>query len=81
MRKTLMLAPLALAFLAAPALAYEKGDWAFSLGAHVVAPTSGNGSLAGGALDADGARHDPPCPHARPCLHARPLRLPRRPRR
>lgn len=53
MRKSLMLAPLALAVLAAPALAYEKGDWAFSVGAHVVAPKSGNGSLAGGALDAD----------------------------
>ena len=55
MRKTLMLAPLALAALAlAPAAqAAEKGDWTFSLGAHVVAPTSGNGSLAGGALEAD----------------------------
>ena len=55
MRKTPMFAPLALAALALalPAQAAEKGDWTFSLGAHVVAPTSGNGSLAGGALDAD----------------------------
>lgn len=54
MRK-LILAPLALAALAlaTPALAVEKGDWTFSVGAHVVAPKSGNGSLAGGALDAD----------------------------
>lgn len=54
MRK-LILAPLALAVLAlaTPALAVEKGDWTFSVGAHVVAPKSGNGSLAGGALDAD----------------------------
>mgnify|MGYP005752085935 CR=1 FL=1 len=54
MRK-LILAPLALAALAlaTPALAQEAGDWTFGVGAHVVAPKSGNGSLAGGALDAD----------------------------
>ena len=45
-------AALALAF-SAPALAQEAGDWTFSVGAHVVAPKSDNGSLAGGALDAD----------------------------
>lgn len=54
--RTTLLAPLAaaaaLAF-ATPALAQEAGDWTFSVGAHVVAPKSGNGSLAGGALDAD----------------------------
>lgn len=54
MRK-LILAPLALAALAlaTPALAQEAGDWTFGIGAHVVAPKSDNGSLAGGALDAD----------------------------
>lgn len=45
-------AALALAF-SAPALAQQAGDWTVSVGAHVVAPKSGNGSLAGGALDAD----------------------------
>lgn len=49
----LILVPLALAALASPALAQEAGDWTFSVGAHVVAPKSGNGSLAGGALSAD----------------------------
>ena len=39
--------------LASPAFAAEAGSWSFSLGAHVVDPTSGNGSLAGGALEAD----------------------------
>jgi outer membrane protein len=39
--------------LASPALATEKGDWAISLGAHVVNPSSDNGSLAGGALKTD----------------------------
>ena len=39
--------------LASPAFATEAGSWSFSLGAHVVDPTSGNGSLAGGALEAD----------------------------
>jgi outer membrane protein len=50
-----ILVPLALASLAlaTPALARQAGDWTFSVGAHVVAPKSGNGSLAGGALDAD----------------------------
>lgn len=51
----LILAPLAVAALAfgAPALAQDAGDWTFSIGAHVVAPKSDNGSLAGGALEAD----------------------------
>lgn len=55
MRKSPILAPLALAALALalPAQAAEKGDWTVSLGAHVVAPASGNGRLAGGTLDAD----------------------------
>jgi outer membrane protein len=56
MRLSARLAPLAaLAALAlAPAaMAQEAGDWTFSVGAHVVAPKSGNGSLAGGTLDAD----------------------------
>ena len=39
--------------LASPAFAAEAGSWSFSLGAHVVDPSSGNGSLAGGALEAD----------------------------
>ncbi|GAB2662031.1 OmpW/AlkL family protein [Arenimonas aestuarii] len=43
---------LALAF-SAPALAQQAGDWTISVGAHVVAPKSGNGTLAGGALAAD----------------------------
>ncbi|KFN49350.1 OmpW/AlkL family protein [Arenimonas composti] len=51
-----LLAPLAcaaaLAF-AAPAHAQDAGDWTFSVGAGLVAPKSGNGSLAGGALAAD----------------------------
>lgn len=53
--RNFLLAPLALASLAlaTPALAQQAGDWTFSVGAHVVAPKSGNGSLAGGALDAD----------------------------
>jgi outer membrane protein len=51
------LAPLALATLlgavAAPALAQSAGDWTLGVGAHQVAPKSGNGSLAGGALPVD----------------------------
>ena len=43
----------ALIFTAAPAFAYEKGDWAVSLGAHQVNPSSNNGTLAGGALNTD----------------------------
>ncbi|GGA67414.1 membrane protein [Arenimonas soli] len=43
---------LALAF-SAPALAQQAGDWTVSVGAHVVAPKSNNGALAGGALAAD----------------------------
>ena len=39
--------------LVSPAFAAEAGSWSFSLGAHVVDPSSGNGSLAGGALKAD----------------------------
>ncbi|MCX7032517.1 MAG: outer membrane beta-barrel protein [Arenimonas sp.] len=56
MRTLKLLCPLAAAaalFTATPALAQEAGDWTFGLGAHVVAPKSGNGSLAGGALEAD----------------------------
>lgn len=56
MRPTLLLAPLACAAalaLAPAARAAEAGDWTVSAGAHVVAPKSGNGSLAGGALAAD----------------------------
>lgn len=40
----------ALVFAAVPAFAYEKGDWAVSLGAHQVNPGSDNGTLAGGAF-------------------------------
>ncbi len=50
------LAPIAAAaalLLSTPALALDAGDWTFGLGAHVVAPKSNNGSLAGGTLDAD----------------------------
>lgn len=49
-------APLACACALAfslPAQAQEAGDWTFSVGAHAVAPKSGNGRLAGGALAAD----------------------------
>lgn len=56
MRCSLLLAPLACAAaLAAPpaARAAEAGDWTVSAGAHGVAPKSGNGTLAGGALAAD----------------------------
>ncbi|MDY0022441.1 OmpW/AlkL family protein [Arenimonas caeni] len=51
----LLIAPLALAALAlaAPAQAQQAGDWTFSVGLHAVSPKSGNGSLAGGTLDAD----------------------------
>ena len=52
--RSLLALALALACgLASPAFAAEAGSWSFSLGAHVVDPTSGNGSLAGGALEAD----------------------------
>jgi outer membrane protein len=50
--RSLFAGALALA-LTVPALAADKGDWAFSLGAHSVDPASNNGSLAGGALKAD----------------------------
>lgn len=56
MRTLKLLCPLAAAaalFTATPALAQQAGDWTFGLGAHVVSPKSGNGSLAGGALDVD----------------------------
>ena len=56
MRIPSLLTPLACAaalVLAAPAQAQEAGDWTFSVGAHVVDPKSGNGSLAGGALSTD----------------------------
>jgi outer membrane protein len=56
MRTLKLLCPLAAAaalFTATPALAQEAGDWTFGLGAHVVDPKSDNGSLAGGAFEAD----------------------------
>ncbi|PZO09428.1 MAG: hypothetical protein DCF27_05840 [Lysobacteraceae bacterium] len=56
MRTLKVLAPLAATaalLFATPVLAQQAGDWTFGLGAHVVSPKSGNGSLAGGALDAD----------------------------
>lgn len=56
MRTLKLLCPLAAAaalFTATPVLAQQAGDWTFGLGAHVVSPKSDNGSLAGGALDAD----------------------------
>lgn len=56
MRSSLLLAPLACAAalaLSPAARAAESGDWTVSAGAHVVAPKSGNGRLAGGALAAD----------------------------
>ena len=56
MRTLKLLCPLAAAaalFTATPALAQQAGDWTFGLGAHVVSPKSDNGSLAGGAFDAD----------------------------
>ena len=43
----------ALVFAAVPASAYEKGDWAVSLGAHQINPGSNNGTLAGGAFNTD----------------------------
>jgi outer membrane protein len=53
-RSTRSLLALALACgLASPAFAAEAGSWSFSVGAHVVDPSSGNGTLAGGALEAD----------------------------
>lgn len=53
---TLRRTPLLAAWLAlaAPlAQAADAGDWQLKLGAHVVDPTSDNGSLAGGALKSD----------------------------
>lgn len=38
----------ALALAASPAMAQSKGDWAVAAGVHQVAPTSNNGTLAGG---------------------------------
>lgn len=52
----LRLASLAVALavvLAGPAAAFESGDVLLKLGAHVVDPKSGNGSLAGGAFTAE----------------------------
>jgi len=43
----------ALTLAAAPANAQSKGDWTVSVGAHQVAPTSHNGTLAGGTLKVD----------------------------
>lgn len=54
--KTNLLVPalaLALCATAVPALAQSQGDWTLGLGAHQVAPKSGNGSLAGGTLPVD----------------------------
>ena len=54
--RTTLATPLALALalgFSAPALAQQAGDWTVSVGAHVVAPKSGNGTLAGGALATD----------------------------
>lgn len=57
MRKTspLLLSSLAaaLALPVAPAMAQSKGDWTIAAGVHQVAPTSDNGSLAGGTLRVD----------------------------
>jgi len=56
MRTLKVFAPLAATaalLFATPVLAQQAGDWTFGLGAHVISPKSGNGSLAGGALDAD----------------------------
>ncbi len=50
--RSILLAALALAWVG-PALATETGDWAVSLGAHVVSPRSDNGTLAAGALKTD----------------------------
>jgi len=45
---------IALALLAAPCLHAEAADrWQFRIGAHLVNPTSDNGTLAGGALSSD----------------------------
>lgn len=43
----------ALALAASPAMAQSKGDWTLGAGVHQVAPTSDNGSLAGGTLKVD----------------------------
>lgn len=56
MRTLTLLAPLAAAaalLFASPAAAQQAGDWTFGIGAHSVSPKSDNGSLAGGALEAD----------------------------
>lgn len=56
MRTLKVLAPLAASaalLFATPVLAQQAGDWTLGVGAHVVSPKSGNGSLAGGALDVD----------------------------
>ncbi len=46
-----MIAGALLMALASPAFATEAGDWAVSLGAHVVDPASDNGTLANGAFE------------------------------
>ena len=50
--RSLLALALACAF-ASPTFAAEAGTWSVSVGAHSVNPKSGNGSLAGGAFDAD----------------------------
>lgn len=50
--RSLALSALALAWCA-PALAQDKGDWAVSVGAHVVSPRSDNGDVLNGALKVD----------------------------
>ena len=49
--KTTLVAGALLMALANPAFATEAGDWAISLGVHVVDPASDNGTLADGAFD------------------------------
>jgi outer membrane protein len=44
---------LTMPLLACPAFAQSRGDWTLALGAHQVAPKSGNGALAGGNLPVD----------------------------
>jgi len=48
-----IVAGIALALAAAGAHAGERGDWVLKIGVHQVSPKSGNGRLAGGALEAD----------------------------
>ena len=50
--RTLLLSALALVGCT-PVLAQDTGDWAISVGAHVVNPTSDNGALLNGALAVD----------------------------